>query len=85
MKGINPVKTLMDTSLVLEPGESEAGNRSNNYVSLIGSLMYATIATRPDIRAFSDFIHQPCDNITVTITMDDGVTWELAHVTLSQG
>jgi len=49
MDDVNPVKTPMDTSLVLEPGESEAGNRSNNYASLIGSLMYAAVATRPDI------------------------------------
>ena len=45
MEGINPVKTPIDSSLVLEPRETEARNRSNNYVSLIGSLMYVAIAT----------------------------------------
>ena len=49
MESINPIKTPMDLSLVLEPGETEAGNRSNNYASLIGALMYMAVATRPDI------------------------------------
>src|SRR5271155_6287427 len=49
MQDINPVKTPMDSNLKLEPGEPEAENGNNNYASLIGSLMYAAIATRPDI------------------------------------
>lgn len=49
MDGINPVKTPMDSNLMLEPRETEAGNQSNNYASLIGSLMHAAIATRLDI------------------------------------
>ena len=44
-----PVRTPLDPNIKLEPGEMETGNRSNNYVSLIGSLMYAAVATRPDI------------------------------------
>ena len=28
-------------------------------------------------RTFSEFLHQPCDNITVTFPMADGVTREL--------
>jgi hypothetical protein len=34
---------------ILKPEDSEPQGRSNNYVSLIGSLMYAAVATRPDI------------------------------------
>ena len=49
MQDINPVKTPMDSNLKLEPGEPEAENGNNNYASLIGSLMYAAVATRPDI------------------------------------
>src|ERR1700679_4325537 len=44
-----PVRTPLDPNIKLEPGEIEPGNRSNNYASLIGSLMYAAVATRPDI------------------------------------
>lgn len=44
-----PVCTPLDLNIKLEPGESEAGNHSNNFASLIGSLMYAAVATRPDI------------------------------------
>ena len=49
MQDINPVKTPMDSNLKLKPGEPEAENGNNNYASLIGSLMYAAVATRPDI------------------------------------
>jgi Reverse transcriptase (RNA-dependent DNA polymerase) len=49
MEDANAVTTPMDSNLKLEPGEPEAGNRSNNYASLIGSLMYAAVATWPDI------------------------------------
>ena len=49
MEDANSVTTLMDSNLKLEPREPEVGNRSNNYVSLIGSLMYAAVATWPDI------------------------------------
>jgi len=44
-----PVHTPLDANIKLEPGEPEAGNCSNNYASLIGSLMYAAVGTRPDI------------------------------------
>jgi hypothetical protein len=44
-----PVHTLLDSHVKLEPGEPEAGNQSNNYTCLIGSLMYTAVATRPDI------------------------------------
>ena len=37
------------------------------------------------VRTFSEFLHQPCDNITVTFPMADGVTRELVHVTTSHG
>jgi hypothetical protein len=43
------VHTPLDSHVKLEPGEPEAGNRSNNYAHLIGSLMYAAVATRPNI------------------------------------
>ena len=49
MEDANSVATLMDSNLKLEPGEPEAGNRNNNYASLIGSLMYAAVATWADI------------------------------------
>jgi hypothetical protein len=49
MEDIHSVTTPMDSSLKLEPRESEVGNRSNNYVSLISSLMYAAVSPRPDI------------------------------------
>jgi hypothetical protein len=49
MEDINSITTPMDSNLKLEPGESEARDRSNNYMSLISSLMYAAIAMRPDI------------------------------------
>jgi hypothetical protein len=44
-----PVHTPLDSHVKLEPGEPEARNQSNNYARLIGSLMYAAVATRPDI------------------------------------
>ena len=49
MEDANSVTTLMDSNLKLKPREPEARNRSNNYTSLIGSLMYAAIATQPNI------------------------------------
>ena len=49
LQDASPVRTPLDPNIKLEPGESEPGNRSNNYASLIGSLMYAAVATRPDI------------------------------------
>jgi hypothetical protein len=49
LQDANPVTTPMDPNIKLEPRESETGNRSNNYASLIGSLMYMAVATRPDI------------------------------------
>ena len=49
LQDANLVRTPMDPNLKLEPGELDAENRSNNYASLIGSLMYAAVGTRPDI------------------------------------
>lgn len=49
MENINSVTTPMDSNPKLEPRESEARDRSNNYASLIGSLMYTAIAMRLDI------------------------------------
>ena len=49
MQDACPVRTPLDANIKLEPREPEEGNRSNNYASLIGSLMYAAVATRPDI------------------------------------
>ena len=39
----------MDPNVQLQPFEGEVQDKSNNYVSLIGSLMYLAIATRLDI------------------------------------
>ena len=50
MENANPVTTPMDPNMKLEPNaEKQEANRSNDYASLIGSLQYLTIATRPDI------------------------------------
>ena len=49
LQDASPVCTPLDPNIKLEPGEPETGNRSNNYASLIGLLMYAAVATRPDI------------------------------------
>ena len=49
MQDACPVHTPLDANIKLEPREPEEGNWSNNYASLIGSLMYAAVATRPDI------------------------------------
>ena len=45
----HPVAVLMDPNIQLQPSEGEAQDKSNNYASLIGSLMYLAVATRPDI------------------------------------
>ena len=39
----------MDPNIQLQPSEGEAQDKSNNYASLIRSLMYLAIATRLDI------------------------------------
>ena len=39
----------MDPNIQLQPSEGEAQDKSNNFASLIGSLMYLAVATRPDI------------------------------------
>ena len=49
LQDASPVGTPMDPNIKFEPGEMESGNKSNNYASLIGSLMYAAVGTRPDI------------------------------------
>jgi len=45
----HPVAVPMDPNVQLQPSEGEVQDKSNNYASLIGSLMYLAIATRPDI------------------------------------
>lgn len=47
----NSVGMPLDPSMKLEPTikSADKGDRSNNYASLIGSLMYAAVVTRPDI------------------------------------
>ena len=49
LEDANSITTPMDSNLKLKPGEPEAGNRSNNHVSLVGSLMYAAIVMWPNI------------------------------------
>lgn len=50
MEHANPVSTPLDPNHKLEPNkEIREPNRSNDYASLIGSLQYLAIATRPDI------------------------------------
>jgi len=49
LQDANPVSTPMDPNIKLEPGDPDQNNRSNEYASLIGSLMFLTVATRPDI------------------------------------
>jgi hypothetical protein len=49
LQDASSVHTPLDPNIKLEPGDSEPEGRSNNYASLIGSLMYAAVATRPDI------------------------------------
>ena len=45
----HPVAMPMDPNIQLRPSEGEAQDKSNNYTSLIGSLMYLAVATRLDI------------------------------------
>ena len=45
----HPVAVPMDPNIQLQPSEGEAQDKSNNYASLIGSLMYLAVVTRPDI------------------------------------
>jgi len=50
MENVNPVATPLDPNMKLAPNpESREPNRSNDYASLLGSLQYLAIATRPDI------------------------------------
>jgi hypothetical protein len=50
MEGANPVATPLDPNVMLEPNpEAREPNRSNAYTSLLGSLQYLAVATRPDI------------------------------------
>ena len=39
----------MDPNIQLQPSEGEAQDKSNNFASLIGLLMYLAMAMRPDI------------------------------------
>ena len=45
----HPVAVPMDPNVQLKPSEGEVQDKSNNYASLIGSLMYLAVATRLDI------------------------------------
>jgi len=50
MQDANPVSTPLDPNVKLKPNTNEQeGNNNNEYASLIGSLQYLTVATRPDI------------------------------------
>ncbi len=50
MQDANPVSTPLDTNTKLKPNKkNNEPNRSNNYVSLIGSLQYLAVAMHPDI------------------------------------
>jgi len=50
MQDANPVTTPLDPNGKLEPNKEErTPNHSNDYASLIGSLQFLAIATRPDI------------------------------------
>ena len=50
MENVNPVATPLDPNTKLAPNpENREPNRSNDYASLLGSLQYLAIATRPDI------------------------------------
>ena len=46
----NPVSTLLDPNIKLKPNDDgREPNHSNDYASLLGSLQYLAITTRPDI------------------------------------
>jgi hypothetical protein len=50
MEEANPVSTPLDPNIKLTPSKDGASpERSNDYASLIGSLQYLAVATRPDI------------------------------------
>ena len=49
LQDAHPVAIPMDPNIQLQPSEGESQDKSNNYASLIGSLMYLAVATRPDI------------------------------------
>ena len=49
LSDLNPVAMPMDPHVHLNLSKGEMDNRSNNYASLIGSLMYLAVATCPDI------------------------------------
>ena len=49
LQNAHPVAIPMDPNLQLQPSEGESQDKSNGYASLIGSLMYLAVATRPDI------------------------------------
>ena len=49
LESAHPVAILMDPSIQLQLSEGESKGKSNSYASVIGSLMYLAVATRPDI------------------------------------
>ena len=55
-KNANPVKTLMDFSLDLTSDGSSLYQYPQNYMSLVGSLNYIAMCTRPDIAFATGFL-----------------------------
>ena len=49
LESAHPVAVPMDPSIQFQLSEGESKGKSNSYVSVIGSLMYLAIVTRPDI------------------------------------
>jgi hypothetical protein len=71
MENANPVSTPLDPNVRLEPNtEQREESRTNEYASLIGSLHYLTIATRPDIAYAVNRLASYTANPSLQITLD---------------